>query len=186
MTLKRLGGWIFWLVLLAAVIAAAGWKVYVDPGSDAAPEQSDVAYVIGPPTDARMEVALGMLEDGSADSLMVSLNPEETGWSLAQDACAGEGVFANYAVLCDKPDPFTTRGEAQWLKAEVAAHEWDSASVITFTPHLRRAELYMDRCFDGELSMIDSGEHLAPWTWAYQYAYQTGGFMKAGLTYQQC
>ncbi|WP_084099562.1 hypothetical protein [Demequina sp. NBRC 110051] len=186
MTLKRLVGWIFWLALLAAVIAAAGWKVYVTPDVDAAPEQSDVAYVIGPPTDARMQVALELLQSGSADSLMVSLDPDETEWSLAQAACAGAGDFARYRVLCDMPDPFTTRGEAQWLESEVTAHEWDSASVITFTPHIERAQMYMERCFDGELSMIDSGEDLALWDWAYQYAYQTGAFMKAGLTYEQC
>lgn len=186
MSLKRLAAWVFWLALLVAIVAAAGWKIYVDPGADAMPEQTDVAFVIGPPTDERMEVALEMLQDGTAGALMVSLDEAETEWTEAQAACMGLGDFAGYPVLCSKPDPFTTRGEAQWLAQEVEAQGWDSASVITFTPHIKRTQLYMDRCFDGDLAVVDSGESLDPWYWAYQYVYQTGAFMKAGLTYEQC
>ncbi|WP_084079134.1 hypothetical protein [Demequina sp. NBRC 110057] len=169
-----------WLGVLVIAVAAAGWPLYVSPGSDQ-PAATDVAYVIGPPTDARMEMALAMLEEGHTSTLMVSLDPAATEYSLAQAACAGGTPFSEYTVLCDRPEPFTTRGEAEWLASEVAEHDWTSAAVITFTPHLKRAELYVERCFGGDLAMIDSDEPLTPWYWAYQYAYQTGAFVKAGL-----
>ncbi|MFV0286782.1 MAG: YdcF family protein [Demequina sp.] len=170
-----------WLGVLVIAVAAAGWPLYVSPGTDQ-PGETDVAYVIGPPTDERMKAALDLLESGSTDTLMVSVDTADAQYSLAQAACAGAAPFSGYTVLCEKPEPFSTRGEAQWLEREVEANGWTSASVITFRPQVKRAEMLMERCFSGDLAMIDSGESLNTFDWVYQYVYQTGAFMRAGLT----
>lgn len=164
------------LVLLAgtALVAVAGVPLYVFPATDE-PREVDVVYVIGPPADQRMEAARAMLDEGLADTLMVSLDPTHTDWRVAQKVCAGEWDFD---VVCHRPSPFTTRGEAQWLRDEVQARGWTSAAVITFTPHIMRTRVLFDRCFDGDLVMVETDPERPLNEWAYQYAYQTAAFTK--------
>jgi hypothetical protein len=175
---------------LVALVVAAGIPLYVLPSADEA-GAVDVVYVIGPPTDARMDVALDMVADGDAGALMVSLDPEEAEeWPEAARVCAGESsgeassessadLPADLPVLCAKPDPFTTRGEARELEAQMATHGWDSAAVITFTPHISRTRMILERCDTGDVAVVNSGESVDPWYWVYQYAYQTAGYAKA-------
>lgn len=166
----------------AVLVTLAGIPLYVLPATDE-PGPVDVIYVIGPPTDARIDVAMDMMAQGHAQALMVSLDPAESGeYPQAASACAQDGdtrLPQDATVLCARPDPFTTRGEARELEAQMAEHGWDSAAVITFTPHVSRARMIMDRCATGDVSMVDSGESLDPWYWAYHYAYQSAGYAKA-------
>ncbi|MFV0634934.1 hypothetical protein [Demequina sp.] len=186
--------WVRWTAGTAAAalaIAAVGIPVYVAPRAAVAAadaQAADVVYVIGPPTDARMEVAREQVAAGLADAVMISLNPEESAeWPEAAAACTGEWAgdpderVAAATVLCDMPDPFTTRGEARWLESEMASRGWESVNVVTFTPHVSRAKMIIERCETGEVRMVDSGESLDPWYWVYQYAYQSAAFVKAGL-----
>lgn len=164
------------LVLLVATVlfGAVGVPLYVFPATDE-PRKVDVVYVIGPPSDSRMDVARTMLEEGLADTLMVSLDRTQTHWRVAQDACVGAWDFD---VVCHRPEPFTTRGEAQWLRDEVQEHGWTSAAVITFTPHITRTRVLFDRCFAGDLVMIETDTERPLDEWAYQYAYQTAALTK--------
>ncbi len=235
--------WVFAVAGLVLVVVLVGIPLYVAPASDDPAVLSvDAVYVIGPPTDARMETALDMIEAGQARALLVSLDPAEAPqWPKAAQACGlgDEGVAAGSAapahapdssnitalsnitapsdsaapsnitalsniatppdvtahskftapssitalpditVLCAKPDPFTTRGEARWLEQQMHDQGWDSAAVVTFTPHISRARMIMDRCDTGGVAMVDVGEPLAPWFWAYHFGYQTAGFAKA-------
>ncbi len=172
--------WITAAVLVLAAVAIIGLPLYVFPAVDE-PRETDVVYVIGPPTDARMTVAESMLDAGLANALMVSVDPDED-WKRAEAACAEPRP---YPVYCSKPDPFTTRGEAQWLRAMTAEHGWDSATVVTFTPHITRTRVLMKRCFDGDLALVEGETSLAWWYWAYHYAYQSAAFAKVALN-QSC
>jgi hypothetical protein len=175
--------WVIGIVAgLGLVAIGVATPFYMFPATDQ-PAKVDVVYVIGPPTDARVELAEDMLEQGLAGAMMVSITDSTPGdYPKANAACTGERT---YPVYCSMPDPFTTRGEARWLKDLAQEHDWDSAAVITFTPHISRARVIMERCFGGELLMLDSGERLAPHSWAYQYLYQTVGFAKVAAM-QSC
>ncbi|MFW2512343.1 hypothetical protein ACNI3K_01030 [Demequina sp. SO4-13] len=245
--MRRRGKAAIVVVAVAIVLVVVGIPILVTPATDdPGTVNVDVAYVIGPPTDARMEVAYDLIADGRAEALLVSLDPEESDrWTEAARACGldgrAEGIGAGaertaeavgsagagaertaeasgsagagdkltneaagsagaensgtgpdapeapldlepgIPVLCSKPDPFTTRGEARWLEDEMVEHGWDSAAVITLTPHISRARMIMERCDTGDIAMVDVGESLAPWYWAYMYAYQTAGFTKAAI-----
>ncbi len=175
------------MVVGAAVVAvgalAACLRLYVFPAHDE-PRDVDAVYVIGPPTDARMAVAEDMIARGMSDTLVISLVEDDARdrarWKRAAELCdsAGEQPFS---VLCSQPDPFTTRGEARWLRALADERGWESAAVITITPHLTRARVIMRRCWDGDIAYVDSGERLAPWYWLYHFAYQSAAFVKVSL-----
>ena len=171
---------------LAALVLAvgAGIPLYVLPPVDPVPEHADAVLVLGPPTRARTELGRDLVEAGVADTLVISV------WASDLAAAPGE----NDVVACDEPDmdvicftadPGTTQGEARTLAADARADHWDSVVVITQTPHIARARLLLGRCFDGELSMVSSGEPYTLGDWAYEYVYQTGAFAKA-LVAQDC
>ncbi|MDN4472034.1 hypothetical protein [Demequina zhanjiangensis] len=174
--MRRAAMWTLAAVVAVAGVVAVGWPFLVAPAHDE-PADVDVALVLGPPTDERMEIAQQLVADGLTDHVLVSLDPEiaEGTYELAQEACAApDGV-----VACAKPEPFTTRGEAQWLRDEAAARGWDSAAVITVTHHISRSRMIVRSCFDGEVLMLEAEEPMTPVLWAYFYAYQSGATVKA-------
>ena len=56
---------------------------------------------------------------------------------------------------------------------------WRTIIVVTFQPHISRARFILDQCFDGDLVMVASPAQLSVPKWAFQYAYQTAGYVRA-------
>ena len=98
----------------------------------------------------------------------------------AEELCDSPDAWG-FTVICDQPDPFTTRGEARWLRTLAVDHAWESVAVITIRPHLTRTRVIMERCWGGDIAYLDSGESLDPWYWAYHFLYQAAGFAKVAL-----
>jgi hypothetical protein len=80
---------------------------------------------------------------------------------------------------CPNPDPQTTLGEARALRKLAAEHGWHTVIVVTFRPHISRARFIFERCFGGNVIMAASPMDIPPAQWAYEYVYQTVGFVKA-------
>ena len=154
----------FWLIVLV------GLPLYVFPPVDE-PTSSDMAYVLGPPMDARLELAERLRDQGIVERIAVSV--QASGGQTADDIalCREEGV------MCAVADPFTTRGEV--LLMQEMAGETPSLIVITSTPHVARARFLFAKCYPGEVEVIGVGrpETLAGWT--SQYVYQSLAFVKA-------
>ncbi len=169
------------MALAAALLfALAGLPVYVLPAHDE-PRAVDAVYVIGPPADQRIALAESMIAGGLADTLVVSLSDLERDRAQAPAAVAACTEPQDFPVVCAMPDPFTTRGEARWLRDLAVERGWDSVAVVTMTPHLTRTRVIMERCWGGDIVYLDSGERLRPDVWAFQYLYQTAGFLKVAL-----
>ncbi|SEJ41169.1 hypothetical protein [Demequina mangrovi] len=168
------------LLAFGLVFAVVGWPFFVAPAHDE-PRAVDAVYVIGPPTDARMALAETMVADGLADTVVVSLSDSAEEREVLPEASRVCDEPQDYAVLCSQPEPFTTRGEARWMRDLVAAEGWESVAVITVTPHLTRTRVIMERCWNGDIVYIDSQETLMPWEWAHHYLYQSAAFVKVAL-----
>ena len=160
------------LVGTAVLVVLAGLPVYVFPAVDA-PQHTDVVMVLGNSTPSRVALAERLVAEGYSDTLVISRFNQQR-----LPVCDEPQVFT---VYCFTPDPFTTQGEARYLGELAAAKGWSSATVITFTPHITRARLIVSRCFTGKLDMVADTTPLSIGYWAYQYLYQTGGFIKAAL-----
>lgn len=165
-------------VLLAAVVppvVAFGFP------SQSAPVRADVVFVIGPPDAWRVEWARELAEQGLVSAVMISV-PD----AAAVDACA-EGSLGGVPVLCERPDPFTTQGEARWLRAEMSEHGWSTATVITVTPHVLRTRLYFERCVPEGVNVVGRATGLTTvQQWFGQVLYQLGGLMKATFVTTGC
>lgn len=167
---------------LTGVVALGllGLPLYVFPPVDSVPDRVDVVYVIGPATPQRMALAREIVDAGAADHLLISLSPE----NLARSGSIERFSDCNQPggeVTCISPLPFTTGGEAGALARLAAERGWDSATVITFTPHVLRARTIMRACVDGSVKVLDSRERVPLDRWIYQYLYQTGAFVKLAL-----
>jgi uncharacterized SAM-binding protein YcdF (DUF218 family) len=158
------------VLLIAAVVA--GVPVYVRPQIDPL-RHADAIFVLGGIAEDRYPFGIGLGEQGWAPIVVLSVDRWRT------RLCATPHVPVN--LRCFIPDPPTTRGEARELHRLSADFGWRTVIVVTFLPHISRARFILEQCFDGNLIMVESPEHLSVLEWAYQYAYQTAGYAREVL-----
>jgi hypothetical protein len=168
-------------VALAVIIAVVGLPLYAFPRTEPG-RKTDVIMVIGPPDPSRIRIAERMIGRGLSDRLVVSVPKSGFLSAVEQRVCTERQAFP---VTCFTPDPFTTQGEARELGRLAKQNGWTSASVITYTPHIFRSRIIMQRCFSGELDMVADRSPIGIRGWVYAYLYQTGALVKVAL-HQSC
>ncbi|MGF6882152.1 uncharacterized SAM-binding protein YcdF (DUF218 family) [Nocardia sp. GAS34] len=161
------------LVLALVVFVAALWPVYVHPRVDA-PARADAILVLGGAHDGREELGLRLARAGYAPRVLFS-DPYEVS-PLMNRICHGGYSFE---VDCFDPRPRTTLGEGRELAVRARAGHWRRVLVITFTPHVSRARYVLEKCWGGNIFMLDAQPDISVWRWAYNYVYQSAGYIKA-------
>ncbi len=168
------------IVGLGAAFAAlclfvvVGLPIYVFPDVDA-PRRVDVVFVLGPINKSNFAAGQNLVERGFAETLLLSTPTDENA-----ELCEAADVIDD-DVICFRPEPSTTQGEAQQLAALAKKYKWESVMVVASTPHISRARLLIERCFAGEIAMVSYRTDNRFRIWAEQYIYQTGAFVKALL-----
>ncbi len=161
------------LIAVLSVAVGALWPVYVDPRVDR-PARADAILVLGGAHDGREQLGLRLAHDGYAPRVLFS-DPYEHS-AVMNRICHSRYSFQ---VSCFDPSPRTTRGEGRELAALARANNWHRVLVVTFTPHISRARYILEKCWGGELLFLDPAPHLSVARWAWDYAYQSAGFVKA-------
>lgn len=161
------------LVAVVVLVVVALWPVYVRPQREE-PAPADAILVLGGAHDGREALGLRLAQEGYAPRVLIS-NPYEDS-PLINRICHGGYSFE---VVCFDPSPRTTRGEARYLADQARAHGWDRVIVVTFTPHISRARYVLGKCWDGETLFVDTRPDLGLPRWAYDYVYQSAGYVKA-------
>jgi len=161
------------LVVLGALLLAvvALWPVYVRPRVDS-PMPADAILVLGGAHDGREQLGLKLAAEGYAPRVLIS-NPYEHS-PMVNRICHGGYSFE---VICFDPSPRTTLGEGRELAR--LGTDWTRVIVVTFTPHISRARYILGTCWPGELLFVDPKPQLSPARWAWDYTYQSAGFVKA-------
>jgi uncharacterized SAM-binding protein YcdF (DUF218 family) len=98
----------------------------------------------------RLPIALDLVERGTAPLLVISdgLDPR---WTRANRLCR----FGDPArIVCVRPEPYSTRGEARLASRLARERGWDSLVVVTSRFHLFRARKLFERCFHGRLDLV--------------------------------
>ena len=67
------------------------------------------------------------------------------------------------------------------LRRFASRHGWRSVIIVTFRPHISRARFTLEQCFDGDLAMVETPDHISVPRWAYEYLYQSAGYAQAML-----
>ncbi len=169
---RRRWGLVAGVAVVVAAVAAL-WPVYVRPQVDR-PARADAIMVLGGAHDGREELGLRLARDGYAPVVVFS-DPYEHSPRMNR-ICHGGYSFR---VECFDPEPRTTRGEGRELAARARAGGWQRVIVVTFTPHVSRARYVLGKCWDGEILMVDARPRVSIGRWAYNYVYQSAGYVKA-------
>ncbi|MFI1915542.1 YdcF family protein [Nocardia sp. NPDC020380] len=170
---KHRRAWMTAILVAIAVFVAALWPVYVRPRVDT-PEHADAILVLGGAHDGREELGLRLAHEGYAPRVLIS-NPYDHS-ELVNRICHGGYSFQ---VECFDPNPRTTRGEGRYLAERAREEGWRRVLVVTFTPHISRARHILGKCWQGDILMLDAHPRIGPLRWAYQYLYQSAGYLKA-------
>jgi uncharacterized SAM-binding protein YcdF (DUF218 family) len=135
------------LVLVVVAWAAAVARFVLWPVQDS-PRRADAVVVLAG-DHLRLGKALELMARRVAPTLVISdgLAP---GWREANRLCRGG---ARFRVVCFRPDPYSTRGEARAVARMAAARGWRSVLVVTSTYHVTRARLLFDRCVGASVSV---------------------------------
>ena len=138
------------LVLLVAAWAAVVARFVLRPAQDE-PRRADAVVVLAGDR-LRLGKALELMTRRVAPTLVISdgLAP---GWRRANRLCRGR---ARFRVLCFRPEPYSTRGEARAVARMAVARGWRSVVVVTSTYHVTRARLLFDRCGDVRVRVTGS------------------------------
>jgi uncharacterized SAM-binding protein YcdF (DUF218 family) len=163
------------LLLTAAVIG--GLPVYVRPQIDRL-RHADAIFILGGYGDLRYSFGLELGMQGWAPNVVVS-NPRGKDDPWLTDYCATR--HPGFDLDCFFPDPPTTKGEGRELHRLASQYGWRTVIVVTFRPHISRARFILEHCFDGDLVMVASPDHLPAPRWVYEFVYQTAGYARAVL-----
>ena len=163
------------LLLIAAVIG--GLPVYVRPQIDPL-RHADAILILGGDGYRRYPFGFELGQQGWAPKVVVS-NPNGPDDPWLTNYCATP--HPGLDLHCFVPDPPTTKGEGRELRRLAAQYGWRTVIVVTFRPHISRARFILEHCFDGDLVMVASPAHISLPRWAFEYVYQTAGYVRAAL-----
>ncbi|MCW2538305.1 MAG: hypothetical protein JWN95_30 [Frankiales bacterium] len=153
-----------------------GYFVVVHPKLNQ-PTHADAIVVLGSVhQNGRLPLGFELANGGLADNLVLSVGASDVA-AMNRDSC--HRSIAHVTITCFTPDPATTRGEAEMVRRLAAEHGWTKVIVITSTYHISRARYIVGRCFDGAVEMVAAKHGIGLRTWAYQYVYQSVGYLKA-------
>ncbi|MCP9484414.1 MAG: YdcF family protein [Gaiellaceae bacterium MAG52_C11] len=136
-------------------LAVASVLLFILYDDDAVTTADAVVVLAG--SRFRLPVGLELVERGVAPVLVISdgLDPRSP---RANSLCRERAQ-----VLCPKPDPYSTRGEARLIARLAAERGWDSIVVVSSRFHLFRARILIERCYRGRLAFV--GAPTQWWRW---------------------
>jgi uncharacterized SAM-binding protein YcdF (DUF218 family) len=147
------------LLIRLIVVGLGVWLVlalylFVWPDQDH-PRRVAAIIVLSGDAEHRFPHALALARAGVAPVLVVS-DGARSSWAPARNLCAHPGGH-RFRVICFRPRPYSTRGEAREALALAERNHWRSLLVVTSTYHLFRARMLFKRCLDGRARVYATG-----------------------------
>ncbi|MGY4783674.1 YdcF family protein [Rhodococcus opacus] len=163
-------------VVLTICSAGAGYVVYNRSTVDEI-RPVDAIVVLGGERDGREEYAFDLARQGISRNVVLSDPYGPYGTNLAARCGTRDPKFT---VKCVPPNPGTTLGEAIFTRNLAIANGWNSVMVVSWRYHLPRARYIFSHCLSGrDVFMLPVPRTYSAARWAYQYFYQSAGFLKA-------
>jgi uncharacterized SAM-binding protein YcdF (DUF218 family) len=107
----------------------------------------------GSPSD-RLPKALELMRRRVARVLVVSNGLADS--FATRNLCRAR---VRFEVICRRPRPFSTRGEAELVARLADARGWRRVVVVTSTYHVTRARMLFDRCLRARVAVVGA----RPW-----------------------
>jgi uncharacterized SAM-binding protein YcdF (DUF218 family) len=169
------------VVFVMALVGLSGFVVFnhatVDPL-----QHADVIVVLGGEHDGREDYGLSLARQGWAPTVLLS-NPYGPSDPVMRQACSESG--GGVEVICMRPNPLTTGGEAAMTQRLANERSWNRFIVISWRYHLPRASLIFARCFPDRQALVmrqaPQQDAMSILAWEFTYFYQYAGLVKAAV-----
>lgn len=161
------------LALLAVAFLAASVRLFVVPARDA-PAKADAIVVFGG-GDGRLDLGVRLAREGLAPVLAVS---------AADQAGCRAAVPPDVEIVCFRPEPLTTQGEARGLARLAAERDWQHVIAVVSRAQTTRARIRVQRCTDLRVDYVTATPSLA--LWPYRIAYEWAALVKAEILQRRC
>jgi uncharacterized SAM-binding protein YcdF (DUF218 family) len=158
-----------------AIFSAATAYLFIWP-TTGMPPRVDAIVVPGGPGE-RIQAAVRLAERGRARYLVLS-----RGQYVPPDLC-GTHVGAAL-VICFRPNPDTTQGEAEAAARLAKQYGWKSLALLTTPDQTMRAELRFRRCYSGRIYGVTTPLRLS--MWPVMIVYQWTATAKAEFINRSC
>lgn len=156
------------LVLVAWLAATA--VLFVWPREDE-PRRADAVVVLSGARKTRLAKGLDLVRAGVAPTLVIS-DGRAPGWVDGNRLCGGR---ASFEVVCFRPRPYSTHGEANDIARLARRHGWRSLVVVTSRYHVTRARMLFRRCTEAEVS--GAAASTSPAAMAMNLPFEWGKFL---------
>ncbi|WP_163554623.1 YdcF family protein [Candidatus Frankia alpina] len=161
-------------VAVVVTLIVSTLRLFVFPTLDP-PSKADAIVALGG-VDGGLGRALTLSREGYASTLVVS-TPLNWCPSAAE---AGAGV----RVICFRPEPFTTQGEAHEIRLLASRDGWRKVIVVARRTQAERARLRVGRCFRGDVQL--EAPSMPARSLPYNIAYEWGALVKALVLQRGC
>jgi uncharacterized SAM-binding protein YcdF (DUF218 family) len=167
------------VVVLAVDVAVSGFLVFANARADDL-RQADAIIVLGGEHDGREDYGLSLAREGWAPTVVIS-NPYDDWDPVMKRVCR---PAADVEVICARPDPLTTRGEAVLMQRLALERNWSTIIVVSWRYHLPRARLVFEQCFSDRpgstvMVAVPRRYRYSLFRWQFVFAYQWAGLAKA-------
>jgi len=165
------------LLLLVAGLGVTTARLFVWPPRGM-PGRVDAIVMLDGPGD-RLRTTLALAWAHRAPVVVISRGSRYWGHG---SVCAPQ--IPRVKVICFRPDPATTAGEAEFAGRLARRYHWRSVALVTITPQAARARLRVGRCFAGRIYVVTAP--LPAREWPYEVAYEWGATVKALFLQRDC
>jgi uncharacterized SAM-binding protein YcdF (DUF218 family) len=167
------------LVVVVVDVGISGHIVFANSRVDQL-QRVDAIIALGGEHDGREDYALDLARAGWAPAVVLS-NPYDAGDPVMARVCR---EVPDIEVMCVRPDPLTTRGEAILMRRLADEHGWGTIMVVSWRYHLPRARLIFRQCFSAEpgsavMVAVPRRYRFSVLGWELVFAYQWAGLAKA-------
>lgn len=152
---------LFLIVLVLALVYGVGAWLFLGRKDDPLPAHGVDAVVVLAGSRVRLPVALDLIHRHVSRTLVVSEASNDA--DPARYALCHGPKPNGYRLICQRADPFSTRGEARMTAALATRHHWRSIAVVTSRFHLFRARLIFARCTSAKLVMRGTSADTLAW-----------------------
>lgn len=122
---------------------------------------------------SRLTFGRKLAAEGFAPTLLIS---------ISKQTCPAQ--IPHVDVLCFRPHPATTQGEARYTAKMARDHRWKKVIVVSSTEQTTRARIRLKRCTDIDISYVPSSSPIA--LRPYRIAYEWGALAKALIWQRGC
>ncbi|HLX87852.1 MAG TPA: YdcF family protein [Acidimicrobiales bacterium] len=163
------------MALVVVLFVAATARLFAWPVTDAPTKVDAVVALGGDPGQRRAHLAVSLARAGYAPVAVISLGGYHPPCPSAPP---------KVQVICFRPDPLDTRGEAEYAAKLAARHGWKRLIVVPERTQSTRARLLFERCTPARLFIVPVADH--PSHWIGDVFYEWGALLKALVLKRAC